>query len=275
VRDIVFAHTHTKYDSYTDYYKLAQTGGFEICNVDQIDVNRNATYIVCPHNGEADAALKARPKNQRKCKVALWFLERPAGKFPEFVARTKELLETQIEYCIFSDRAMHSHVKHLHGTVFVPGGSHTALGSLENRDKHYDFCHMSYNWGRRGNVLNELPTLKIGENCWGEQRHDTLLRSKFMVNVHQDADNFHEPLRFALCAAYGIPMISETCFDPYPYEDGKDIITAPYGQMKARIHQALKEDYTKYRDIGRRMWEKAVGPFSFVSNVKKYVGELP
>jgi hypothetical protein len=272
--DIAFAHPHTKYDSYTDFRKLAELTGFEICNVDQININKKTIYIICPHNGEVTAALKVIPKNKRTCKVALWFLERPIGKFEVFKARTKELLETEFDYIIFSDRAMYNYVKHLNGTKFVPCGSHTALGSLDHRDKQFDFCHMSYVWGRRGNVIDELtPCLKVGPNCWGKDRHEVLLKSRFMVNVHQDNDNFHEPLRFALCAAYGLPLISESCFDPYPYENGRDIITVPYGEMKNKIIQIIR-DNNSYKDIGLRMWEKAVGPFSFVSNVKKFAENL-
>lgn len=273
MRDIVFAHPHTKYDSYTDYRRLAEINQFEICTVDDINVNRNALYIVCPHNGEVDAALQARPKQGRKCKVALWFLERPAGAFDKFKARTQELIDTQFDYILFSDMAMYGLVAHIDGTRFIPGGSHVALGTPGSTKEH-DFCHMSYVWGRRG-IIDELQhVLKMGKNGWRDERHETLMRSKFMLNVHQDSDPYHEPLRFALCAAYALPMVSEFCANPFPYVAGVDFIQADYKDLKAKTIEVSHGDYNGYRDYGRRMFDKATGIFSFENNIKAFVSGL-
>lgn len=266
--DIVFAHPHTKYDSYTDYRRLAELSGFEVVSIDDINVDRNALYITCPHNGETGAALKARPKSGRKCKVALWFLERPAYEgHDKFRARTAELLATELDYIWFSDNAMFNVVSHLTGTMFVPMGSDGRLGIICQEAKHYDYCHMSYVWGRRS-FIDNIPA-KPGNNCWGNERHEVLTHSKFMFNIHQDNDNFHEPLRFALCAAYAIPMISETCTDPFPYVIGTDFIPIAYENAQKRLMELLKEDYNKYIPFGSRMHAKATGEFSFINNLKR------
>jgi hypothetical protein len=268
--DVIFAHPQTKYDSYTDYRRLAELSGFEIAdNIDSVDVNKKALYITCPHNGEVDAAMKARPKNDRKCKVAMWFLERPAYEGSDkFKARTAELLATQLDYIWFSDCSMFKQVCHIPGTMFVPMGSDERLGEIA-QNKTYDFCHMSYCWGRRG-VINEIEG-KLGGNCWGNERHEVLKNTKFMLNIHQDGDNYHEPLRFALCAAYAIPMISEECFDPFPYVAGVDFVPVAYNDIKRRMHEILKEDYNKYIPFGSRMHAKATKEFRFIDNIKKAV----
>lgn len=271
--DIVFAHPHTKYDSYTDYRRLAELTGFEVCTVDDINVGRNAIYITCPHNGETEAALKARPKEIRKCKVALWFLERPAySGHDKFKERVAELLQTQLEFIWFSDKAMYNTVKHIPGTMFVPMGSDERLGVISQDPKRFDYCHMSYVWGRRSFIDNIKANL--GPNSWGDQRHDVLMHSKFMFNIHQDNDNFHEPLRFALCAAYAIPLISETCIDPFPYEIGTDFVQISYDHAERRLMEILAEDYNKYVPFGSRMHEKATKKFKFIDNLKNTVASI-
>lgn len=266
MKDIVFAHPVTTYDSYTDYRKLVQVSGFETCNQDQMDVNRDCYYICSPFNGDIEAAVRARPKKDRKCKIVMWFLERPGNE--DFRKWTADKLELMDEIW-FSDRAMYGKVKDMPGARFIPCGSDEAIGTREHKVNTYDFCHMSYIYGRR-DILHQFGA-RIGPNGWGEERHKTLCGSRFMLNMHQDNNLFHEPLRFALCAAYAIPMLSEDNYDPFPYEPGRDLFQCGLGDLVMWTSTILKKDYGEYRDMGNRMWEKACKQFRFSDNVKKMV----
>ena len=269
--DPIFVHPTVKYDSYTDYRKLVEVSKFEICNQDQIDINKKSIYIVTPMNGDVEAALKARPKNTRQCKIIWWFLERPSPYGGEkFANHVKDMLNNLVEEVWVSDRAIFRLIEKLGNTKFIPMGSDEALGSKGFSDKSIDFTHMSYVYGRRSHIINHLKG-KIGSNGWGEERHNTLLRTKFMVNVHQDNDAYYEPLRFALCAAYGIPMLSEACSDPFPYESGVDFLSAIYNNLNKLIEDVHREGLDKHRLVGERMWDKATRKFRFINNIKEAI----
>jgi hypothetical protein len=267
VQDIIFAHPTVSYDSYYDYRKLVEVSGFEICNQDQIDVNRDAFYIVSPLNGDVEAALKARPKNDRKCKIIHWFLERPGAGFEDWA---KQQLENNLDELWFTGIDMYNLVKHLGNTKFVPAGSDARLGSQEDRQKIYDVCHMSYVYGRRDRIINNLRC-RVGQNCWNPERHEVLLGSKFLINTHQDNNNYYEPLRFALAAAHKLPIVSETCGDTFPYEAGVDYAYAPYDKLSAFFEEILRQDYDIHRRRADVMFEKACNKFKFSDNVKKAI----
>jgi hypothetical protein len=268
--EIIFAHPTTSYDSYSDYRKLVAVSGFEVCNQDQIDINKDAIYITSPFNGDVEAAIKARPKNKRKCKIVHWFLERPGDGIEKFEDWSKRLLENYLDELWFTGADMYKLVKHIGGTKFVPAGSDERIGSREERTKSFDVCHMSYVYGRRDRIIHNLKC-RIGPNCWGDARHNVLLESAFMINTHQDNKNYYEPLRFALCAAYRIPMISEKCGDTFPYEDGVDFLSAPYDQLNNFFTTICKEGPQKHRAMAERMFEKACHKFKFENNIKNAV----
>ncbi len=274
-KDPVFVTTHVSYDSYTDYWKLVKASGFEICHQDQINVNRDCVYVLSPSNGDVEAMLRIQPKPaDRQCQFAVWFLERP-GTVPkkEFAADIASRFSVYgLNHIWFSDRAMWGIVRDVVGTKFVPMGSDEAIGTTHKTEEKYDITHMSYVWGRRSFLnyphLMKIKPERIGGNCWGDDRDRTMRTSKFMVNVHQDGGGYHEPLRFALCAAYGVPMISESCEDPYPYEPGRDFLSVPYDQLQTFIPKTLKDDYNRYKGIGLNMWDTATKKFRFKNNVE-------
>lgn len=265
MQDIIFVHPTTNYDSYGDFRSLASFTGFEIINQDQIDPNRDAVHIVTPYQGDVQAALRARPKGERRCKIALWFLERPSRDFESWVKDTLQ----HVDMIWFSDRAMHGLVKHIEGTHFLPMGSDERLGTPSDSNYLYDYCHMMYVYGRR-DFLHKING-KIGPNGWGADRDNTLRKSRFMLNVHQDDSDFIEPLRFALCAAYGIPLITEHCTDPHPYVPNVDIKMLDYNVIVNEMSQIIKHQYGPWRDMGLRMREKATKQYRFEDNIKSLV----
>ncbi len=269
MREFIFVNPSHQYDSYTDYRRLVEISGWPVCNQDQIEAGKQITYIVTPLNGDVEAALKARPKNTRTCKVVWWFLERPGQNGGSaFLTMLKDRLNNLVDEIWMSDKAMWSFSKDAGNINFVPVGSEEALGCRENRPKLFDICHMSYVYGRREHIFNRLKCSR-GPNGWGDERKDTLLRSRFMMNTHQDEDPYSEPLRFALCAAYSLPMISETCTDPFPYEIGTDFISANKNDLADTVNRIVTEGLEKYKIFGERMFEKATKRFRFIDNLKE------
>lgn len=271
----VFVIPHAQYDSYADYWRLVKASGFEAINQDLVDHKRDVTYIISPTNGDLEAMLNAQPKRgDRNATYVLWFLERPAAQpHNEFRADIASKFEKYgFDQIWFSDRAMHNIVKDVEGTRFVVMGSDEAIGTTHKDEYHYDYTHMSYVWGRRSFLdhphLLGVPPGRVGGNCWGDQRDHTLRTSKFMINVHQDWGEHHEPLRFALCAAYGIPMITERCEDPFPYVEGRDFVSAPYDNLIQFIQGTLQRDYNQYKGYGLNMWDTATRKFRFKNNVE-------
>jgi hypothetical protein len=90
--------------------------------------------------------------------------------------------------------------------------SHEAIAT-RSRERLYAVCHLSYLWGRRETCVNELKRRKIpiAPQAYGRVDQDRVVaKSRIMLNLHQYADApLAAPLRFAVAAAYAIPIVSE------------------------------------------------------------------
>jgi hypothetical protein len=154
---------------------------------------------------------------------------------------------------------------------FVVLGSHPELGQVSD-EKRYAFCHMSYEVPRRTGIYKYFTPESIGQNCWPPERDEVLRLSKFALNIHQDVHPFQEPLRLALFAAYGLPIISETIMDMYPWSD-ETMITARYDDLTGRLRTALDEDYEPYREMGLRARQRMTEEFEFSKMVREAVSQ--
>jgi len=61
-----------------------------------------------------------------------------------------------------------------------------------------------------------------------------------MVNVHQDDWLVIEPLRFALAAAYAIPIISEWVHDPWPYMPGAQMVMSHCAKLPLMVNEMIQ-----------------------------------
>lgn len=245
--EIVFALTEWNYDSYTDYRKLIQLSGFRTCLVKDVDFERPAVYIVSPANAELPAMVKAQKERgvEKKCKLIVWWLERPDAAKTLPSNRVKHaLLEEVDEFFSLVDEVWVSdrHLASLDSRLkYVLLGSHPKLREKISKDKKYDYCHMSYVYGRRGEILGALTKdLKEGPNGWGVERDRTLNASRAIVNVHQTPMPIGEPLRFSLSAAYELPLISEHLADPWPMKEGTHFISFRADEIQGKVSDALK-----------------------------------
>lgn len=284
--DIIFVQTRHSYQSYTDFWELVRLGGFDTCYVDQVDFARPDTfYVVSPINGEwrphRDTHKTARRYNAR---VALWDLERPAGRggLASYMAGAKDLLNFwYFDEIWLSDRwlASEAHDKRVR---FVPLGSHAGLGTLEKAEEFaYDFAHLSYAGpNRRSSLYGQLDArnVRMMPNAWGQERRDNLIKTKFMLNVHQDDSPLIEPLRLALAAAFGIPVLSEKILDACPYTrqgETHNIIQAEYDELVGRAATLVNDDYGWHLAMGRRCHALMCLDYTFERIVKEAVNNRP
>ncbi len=244
--------------------------------------------------------------------LIMWNLERPsgsAGSVGQYAQQCRYLIdgfwekgvrertndrgETEVVYGRFldevwvSDRRLASETSH--ATRFVVLGSDEDLGEPGN-EKLYRFCHMSYANGRRQSVLKHFPdndTAK-GNTDWPSfwpwedaenkarylsRRDEVLKQSRFALNIHQDQHPFQEPLRFALFAAYGLPILSESIFDAFPWVVDENIIFSHYDGLLAKLNQMSENDYQRWADMGLRARKRMCGEFQFGKMVREAVEE--
>lgn len=267
--EITFVRTRHQYDSYMDFWKLVELSNFPTIYVDELDVSRPGVYIVCPMNGEWRPHIDNQKDKIRNAHLILWNLERPsgsAGSVGKYGQTNRDMIyKRQLDEVWVSDRRLAEETS----LRFVVLGSDFDLGTPGD-EKKYSFCHMSYEVPRRTGIYKHFNN--IGPNAWPPERDEILKASKFAVNVHQDIHPFQEPLRFALFAAYGLPIISETIFDSYPWSD-EYMAFADYDGLPGKIRQALDNDYKQWQELAERARHRMCGEFQFGKVVRQAVEE--
>lgn len=263
--EIIFAKTRHKYDSYTDFWSLVELSGFPWVWVDEMELgNANHTYITAPFNGDWEAHVKNHPGH--KATLIHWNLERPgAGTVEQFAAANKRTLEFGIfDKVIVSDRRMAIDA----GLDYVPLGSHKGLGE-PGTQKRWDVVHLMCYSLRRAFMFEYLTPRKqyngitVAPNGWGDVRHKSLQESRFMLTIHQDEHKYIEPLRYALAAAYALPIVSEDSFDFYPYSSD-DVLVVP-GNIRVlyKVVIMARRMYQEHAAAGVALRKKMCGPLSF------------
>ena len=273
--DITFVKTRHVYDSYIDFIRLAELSNFSIIFSDEVNISDEGVYIFITMNGDVEEHLKNEVNSgkTRYAHLILWNLERPsgsAGSVGNYARRHEQLLYDRLFDEIWvSDRRL-AEEAHLR---FVVLGSDEGLGEPGN-EKTYDFCHMSYELPHRKAIYNHFPQERIGPNCWPPERDEVLKQSRFGLNVHQEERHtpFQEPLRLALYAAYGLPIMTETIFDPYPWDESVAIFSG-YDSIVSRLRQALTEDYEPYKQMGLRARERLCNEYQFGKVVRLAVSQ--
>lgn len=284
--DIVFARTVYHYDPYDDFFRLAELAGFPIIQMDKLDVSKPGIYITSPMNGDTREHLRSQAGRPRNAHIILWNLERPAniggggGTIASYALSNRRLMygqedDGQPAPCRYVDEVWVSDRRLAQETSlrYVTLGSHPDLGDVGAVDEMaYNWVHMSAEVPRRQTVFKDLDRRLIGPNSWPPKRDLTLRISKFGLNVHQDNHPFMEPLRFALFAAYGLPIITETLMDAYPY--GMDtMIFAPYDKLATTAYKVAEGNYDRWREMGRRCRDLMTKEYEFGKVVREAVGQ--
>jgi hypothetical protein len=292
VPEIIFAKPVHHYDSYTDFWRLVELSGFPIISVSDIDITENQIIITAPMNGdyqehfvgnlahwqetgEITGGQLKRQKDSglpRLSHLIVWNLERPSGSgsVPEYALRSKSWIDNR-----FADEVWVSDAALADETMlrYVVLGSDYGLGEVST-EKHYDFTHQSVVIPRRANIYKHFGESQIGPNCWpwdNPSRDDVLKASRFALNVHQDNYPFCEPLRLALFAANGLPVISEALTNGYPYGDA--IHQLPYHSLADGLKGALNDDYDRWAEMGLRLRRLLCKDLQFGRMVRQAVSE--
>lgn len=267
--DITFVKTRHVYDSYRDFFELVRLAGFPTIYVDELDVSRHGIYIVAPMNGEWRPHIDNQADRPRNAHLILWNIERPsgsAGSVGNYAESNRDLIyKRHVDEVWVSDRRLAEETT----MRFVVLGSHPALGE-PGKEKKYAFCHMSYEVPRRTSIYKHFTSDTIGQNCWPPERNEVLKKSKFALNVHQDIHPFQEPLRFALFAAYGLPILSETILDSFPWSD-EFMLFSGYDGLVSRMKQLIADDYEQFKQVGLKARKRMCYDFEFGKVVREAV----
>lgn len=246
MRKIVFARTRHFYHSYQDFWRLVELSEFPTCHVDEMRLDEECVYIFTPVNGEFRPCIeKERARvgeKSRRAKIVWWFLERPDTGNPDGVVdvprratEANDEMAPWVDAIWVSDRYLASLDTR---SVYTPLYSHPKLPETQ-RDPGgyaYDLSHLSSPTPRREVILGALGReFRIARNAWGLDRDGLLWTSRAMLNVHQGHSTIGEPLRFAVAAAYRMPLLSENLYDPWPLEDGKTVLQAPYAGIVGAV----------------------------------------
>lgn len=266
MNDIVFARTRHKYDSYSDFWKLVKFAGFKTELIDDIDLTKQNYIITTMLNSEWEVMIRRHAGKRRRAHVVLWNLERPVG-WAKTIGNYAEMCWDLIHKRWFdevwvSDRQLAAETE----LRFVPLGSHPGLGE-PGLDKKYAFAHISCIVPRRQAVYSQFEQEVIAPNGWDSARHISLQQSFFALNIHQDQHPFCEPLRFALFAAYGLPVLSERILDPFPI-GGQTMEFNNYRGIGAKLRQMLQNDYQRWFEMGQRLQQLLCVDYEFEKVVK-------
>lgn len=289
VHPVRFARTRYHYDSYDDFWKLVELSRFATCFVDEIDLTSPTTYITTPVNGELRPHVTHRREllkgSPQRAKIIWWDLERPDAGGPSLGSILDEIMPF-VDAAWVSDRLVASLDGRLQHVVL---GGHAGLNSrhIEHDPEgkvlaamtyalpfDYDFCHMSYAWGRRENIFALLRQkgLREGPSCYGEAREKVLSSSRVLVNLQQYTLPVIAPMRFALAAAFYLPIVTERVHDPFPMSRD-DLIEADYSSIPNAIEEVLK-DPVRLAIQAKRVHERLCEEWTFRRGVREGLARL-
>lgn len=211
------------YPSYGDLWRLVELSGFERVFVDEIDLqDPEAIYIFVTPEGIPDCS-------DAKARTIFWQIEY-AGDYTD--QPNKGTVSEQ-----WSSDPAHARA---HDAKYVILGSNPGLieGPL-NGDREFDVTMLAYMVARRAIIKKQLHRLTWPEDYPGhdsQRRHEVLSKTRLMLHVHQHETPATAPLRYALAAAYHMPVIAEQVPDQGPYRDS--IMFVEYDQLAANVKRA-------------------------------------
>lgn len=243
--NIYFAHPRHDYASYTDYKRLITLAGYPQLYHDEIDHDSDNLYII----SSPDHSLYKGFENAR-CKVIAYDFEFypdiewsiysnvEAWTCDAAYARTKHIkhvpMGSDVRLAGYEDPQGHrvwggtisrvtfgssEPIESSSVDVYLP----TWISHDKPQQKIYDttlLAHMTY---RRQCVAGDLVRAGVRlspkqEGYSGQERDMLLRQSRSMTYVHQrDEYQAIAPQRWALAAAYSLPIISETIADAAPF----------------------------------------------------------
>jgi hypothetical protein len=207
--DVIFVRPHYDYDSYGDMYRLIELSGYPLVFYEDIDRDSDNFYILTVINGEIGPDGWG---DNPRCTIGLldieWRLKESSYEWPD----SDLTLPKGVTRLFAADKWYAERI----GAQYVPMGSHPGLAGTARMDETFDIATMCYIWGRRGNVVAGLQErgVTIAPNGWGDERDALLKSSSGVLHIHQHAKvHTVAPLRYAIAAAWHLPLISESVYD--------------------------------------------------------------
>lgn len=204
----IFVAPRQEFPSYGDFWKLVELSGFDIRYANEIDLSdASKTYVFTGPVVIPDCTHAA-------ARTIFWQLEY-VGDY------------TQQENRHTVDEVWSSDPSHAakHGYRYVLLGSHRHLNPdpTPAAEKQYQVAMLAYLTDRRREIKNRLSEqYSLAPDYPGHagsiDRHEVLRASQVMVIVHQHDEAALAPLRFAIAAAYRLPVICEQVSDAGPYK---------------------------------------------------------
>ncbi len=251
---VIFARPRTHYDSYTDLYRLITLSGYPLIYCDEIDPASDNTYILTLRNGENEHGWSG----DVKARIILYDLEWRLEGDPPPIPGVREVWAGDEWYA-----------KQI-GARYVTLGSHPELNLVpgEEADKMHDAIMLSYMTNRRIQMAVWLQQrgLTLASNAWGEVRHRNLLGSRAMLHVHQhDHVATVAPQRFALAAAYRLPLISESACESGLFKDA--VLWSDYGALADFVRDRIRGN--GLADAGEALYQLLCVDHTFKKEVER------
>lgn len=196
------------YDPYKDYFHIAELSGYPVIWLDEIDPESDNTYILSPLNGSWTHGWQ-----NPKARIILHDLEWRLSEGAYTWDKSELVTPPGVAEVWASDRWY----ANITGVRYVPLGSHPGLVQSEApaQDK-FDVSFQAYVWGRRNTLADRFMEkgLTIAPSKWNPDRDALLKSTTALIHSHQwEGVNTVAPLRYAIAAAYALPLISEQVQD--------------------------------------------------------------
>lgn len=234
------------YDGYRDYFRLAELSGYPVIWLDEIDPQSDNTYILSPLNGSWHNGWESP-----KARIVLHDLEWRLSEG----GHTWDKNELTIPPGVAEVWASDKWYANIIGAKYVPLGSHSGLveGNPPTAD-HFDVTLQAYIWGRRNTLCDNLVKegLTIAPSKWNPDRDALLKNTTAFLHVHQwEGIATVAPLRFAIAAAYAMPLISEPVQDRDLF-DGV-VLFCDYDAMPAYAKTLTRRWQAELRERGQAL----------------------
>jgi hypothetical protein len=278
VKDPIFVHSSYRYPSYTDFWRLVELSGFQVVEKREVNLESDNLYIWPEMNGDLMVCLQGRPKTKRQARTVFWNLERPDMRASETMdaqawwrAGLDEIYEL-VDAIWVSDRNILA--MDPRSTWACLGGHPGLLELPTGSGLSYDVAHLGQRTPRREVVIQELERrgITVSPNAWGVERTRILSTSKLMLGVERlGGAHISMPIRWAVAAAYRLPIIQEEHPAPDPLVAGESVLMAPIDRLADLVEASLKQDL---KPIGTAAWETFCEKYTFRSQVEETIRRI-
>lgn len=232
------------FESYVDYWRMVRMWGYKTCELSEIAYEDNGkAYIWSSPIGRPQQVFEHEKARNRLCRLILWDLEWPRwikGRLSDLAGKADPVDEVWV-----SDKHLFNLWKRFEPATFskvrfLVLGGHPEFGlntDYESREFHWDFSHLLYLTGVRGQRFHEIR--EAGNSMAPatfnmDERHHHLSHSRWGLNLHQNPLPCLSPQRFMIFASYKLPIITDYCADPYPFVVFQDALSH-YDPRRTRV----------------------------------------